>query len=440
MESSPTGRLASLFYTGTTPFLVANPNFVYALINASRKCEIHALEDIYDANGLLLWTSGKAIDERLLERLVERQLRKPIELCVYASDPASRAALRQEVEEIILESADIAACVGDSVERIHNACRSFVPNPTELMLMSVMRFGTEGRIRHAVRVAVLTLAAAHRLNLPEKFDDALLRAALFHDIGELYLDDHLFDPTRLHHIDDVKLIRNHPALGAQVILELARSGKSVAHLVAASHERLDGWGYPAGALAADLSAPARCLLFAEAIAGLFERNTNRLRRAAISVRIIPSEFDPLLVNWISQTARTQAVEPVPPEMIEHTARNLALSFDILKQMAQRLNHLDRETNAAKHASAAWTLRVKLLLQVLSATGVSESLADGLALDSDNPQEQIELHVLAQELRHRLRLFRLRLEIARHENTAIDESPTVQHLIETLLAGESDPTV
>ena len=85
--------LAPLFYTGVSRFLEANEHFVRAMVAASAHCPIHASEDIVDANGMKLWARGQPIADRLLERLSNRRLRKPIELCVYASDPIAAAGI-----------------------------------------------------------------------------------------------------------------------------------------------------------------------------------------------------------------------------------------------------------------------------------------------------------------------------------------------------------
>src|SRR5450631_1510634 len=109
MTNVKEGQLGHLFFTGASSFLEANENFVQALVGASAHCAIHASEDIFDANGLKLWAGGQPIGERLLDRLSNRRLRKPIELCVYAADPIAAAGIAETIEARVAGSPDLGA-------------------------------------------------------------------------------------------------------------------------------------------------------------------------------------------------------------------------------------------------------------------------------------------------------------------------------------------
>jgi hemerythrin-like metal-binding protein len=429
------GNLAGLFYTGSSPFLVANPHFSRTLVEASRHCPLQASENIYDANGLMLWAGGRPIEDRLLERLRDRKLRKPIELCVHAIDPAAAAEIASTFDELLQSSPDLSAALGKSVDAVRQSIAAIVPNPTELMLLSVLRHAGTDRLAHAVRVAALALGAARTIALEPELLRVLARAALFHDVGELYLPPELFSGTGVRSPEQMRSIRSHPVLGAQVVVELARSGRTVAHLVATSHERLDGGGYPRGTAGADLSTPEQALQFAEAMATPLESGTNRLRRAAIAARLIRGEFEARMVNWFAGCARNREVEPIDAGQADAAGQELVQIHFVLTRMSDLLAAAEGEAAVVRDFAARWKARLEALLWVLHATGIAEIIACGGSIDPKDPAERIEMHVMAQELRFRIRDLRVSVELGRAGSPELGTSALVQQLLGALEASE-----
>ena len=437
MSDLPPTTLGTLFFTGTSPFLVANPHFARALVTASAHCEIRASEDIFDAHGLKLWASGRPIDQRLLERLSNRQLRKPIELCVYATDPVACAAIAESIEETLASCVELRELLAPQLEAVLRSVRAVVPSPTELLLLSVMRHGGRDMIRHAALVTALALAAAETVEVHPDLRRHLSRAGIFHDVGELYLAPELFCGTQARSAEQMRTIRDHPMIGARVVVELARSGTSVAHLVAASHERLNGWGYPGGRTGADLSSSQQALLFAEAVAPLLERGANRLRRAGVAARLVPGEFAPEMVHWIGHDAHAHLPEPIA-SVAASIGMNLRQIHAVLARTLVLLRLPVRETTAALAAAAPWQAAVEAMVRVLRTSGIEEALAQGMVVDPQNTIEEIELSVLAEELLYRLRMLRLRIQMARADTPELGSSALVVDLLHALDAAEPRP--
>lgn len=433
--------LAPLFYTGVSRFLEANEHFVRAMVAASAHCPIHASEDIVDANGMKLWARGQPIADRLLERLSNRRLRKPIELCVYASDPIAAAGIAQAIESRVCASADLQAALDSDLGRVLKIAGSISPNPTELMLFSVMRHTGHDMMEHAALVGAVALAMAAKVDVHPDVMRSLLRAALFHDVGELYLVPTLFDSRNWRSADEVRQIRTHPAIGAQVSVELAHSGSTVGHLIALSHERLDGWGYPRGLKAAELPLAAQALLFAEAMAPMLESEANGLRRAAVAAHLVPGEFAPEMVNWVvrcGQGCHVVAQPDLSAEAIglelQHVHSLLARVLDLLRAPALR------ETAAVRSAAAQWLSAIEGLMRELRTTGIDGALCCGYSVEPQNPAEMVELSVLAKELLYRIRTLGLRVALAQADTPELGASSLVVELLEALRACEPLPAV
>jgi hemerythrin-like metal-binding protein len=438
LDADP-GPLSPLFYTGQSRFLGANPHFVLAMIAASSHCSIHASEDIFDANGIKLWTRGRAIDERLLERLSNRKLRKPIEVCVYAADPIATAGIAEAIEARVCASADLGAVLEPHLMQVLKTVRGISPNPTELMLLSVMRHAEREMMGHAALVSALALAMATMLDVHPDALRVLARAALLHDVGELYLAPSLFGSTTPRSADEIRDIRTHPAIGAQVAIELARSGAAVGHLIALSHERLDGWGYPRGLTVDDLPLPGRALLFAEAMSPMLESGVNGLRRAAVAARLVPGEFAPEFVNWIVSCGQARPVQPQPELSAEAIGLDLLQVFSVLVRARTLLGGpAARETAAVRTAAARWLTAVEALLRELRMTGVEGALSCGLSVEPQDDTETIELSVLSRELSYRIRTLLLRVEFARADEPELGSSSLVIELLEALGACQPIP--
>gem|GEM_PF-2328877 len=423
--------VAPLFYTGRSRFLQANENFVQALIDASGHCAIHASEDIFDATGLKLWARGRPIDERLLDRLRNRRLRKPIELCVYAADPVATAAIAQQIESCVAASEELIAALEPHLAHTLKVVDAIIPSPTELLLLSVLRHDTLGRMPHAALVCAVALAAARETDMHPELMRTLARAALFHDIGELYLPPSISHSNAWFDLEQMRLVRTHPQIGAQVSLELARSPASVGQLIAQSHERLDGSGYPAGLLARDLSAPAQALLFAEAMAPLLGEGENGTRRASVAAKMVAGEFCPGMVDWLARCAQARPPRPAP----QLAAADIGLDLrDLHTQLAQAIVLLSvavHETREVQAAIVPWLGCLRSLMRVLLQVGVEDALAFGMNLAPQSEAEKIELSVLAQELHFRLHNLRLQVELAIVQTPEIGSSTLVMDLLDSL---------
>ena len=440
MPESPDIALGQMFYTGTSDFLVANEYFVRAMLAASSHCAIHASEDIVDANGLKLWASGQPIGERLLERLSNRKLRKPIELCVHAADPVAVAGIVETIEQRVSNSFDLGVVLEGRLTDVLRVVGSVAPSPTELMLLSVMRHCGRDMLGHAATVTALALTAMDLVGVHPELRRPLIKAALMHDIGELYLPPSLFDSPGATSVVQIRKQRRHAAIGGQIAIELARSGRTVGQLIAQSHERPDGRGYPLGLTAADLSLPAQALQFAEAMVELIECGSHGLRRAAVAARLVPGEFAQDFVNWIVGCAKACPPDRVLDVSTDAIALDLRQAHSVLGRTRLLLEKLDdrRETKAVQLAAAQWCLSVQGLIDELSRTGVDSALNCNIDIEPQDELEMIELGVLSHELLYRVRELCIRVELQQEESPELASSSLVIELLEILRACEPSP--
>lgn len=174
--------------------------------------------------------------------------------------------------------------------------------------------------RHTSNVVRLALSIGRRMNLTEDELKALQTAALFHDIGKLWVPEHiLLRPGRLDP-DQFAKIQCHPALG-QKILDRVRFPWPVGKIIRGHHEWWNGSGYPDKLKGDAIPLGSRILCLAD----VFDAMTSkRLYRASNTIqetmRYIRdssgTHFDPSVVKAFEKVVADHDLPDQHKNMIE----------------------------------------------------------------------------------------------------------------------------
>ena len=142
---------------------------------------------------------------------------------------------------IVLEGArDLASRIDDSVSR----------NPLALVSLARLKTADNYTYLHSVAVAGLMAAVARDLDLPAEQRDHAAMAGLLHDMGKAHVPLSILNKPGALQDGEMAAMRQHPALGEQILRDAGMDNADVLHVVRHHHERMDGAGYP-DALAAD---------------------------------------------------------------------------------------------------------------------------------------------------------------------------------------------
>ena len=106
------------------------------------------------------------------------------------------------------------------------------------------------------------MALARRMGLSDEQVDVIERSALLHDIGKIAMPARLLADTRSLSEADFTLLRQHVTIGAD-ILRAIPTLSTVASIVEATHERIDGRGYPSGLFGDAIPIEARIISVAD---------------------------------------------------------------------------------------------------------------------------------------------------------------------------------
>jgi HD-GYP domain-containing protein (c-di-GMP phosphodiesterase class II) len=116
---------------------------------------------------------------------------------------------------------------------------------------------------HSRRVFKYVALMADAMGIHEKQEDEIKLGALLHDIGKVFISEHILSkPGRLTDQEHY-FIRQHPEMGERAVSDVEFL-QGVKALIRHHHERFDGKGYPDGLSGEEIPLGARMITLAEA--------------------------------------------------------------------------------------------------------------------------------------------------------------------------------
>jgi diguanylate cyclase (GGDEF)-like protein len=172
------------------------------------------------------------------------------------------------------------------------------------VLVQVLRERVGGTGEPTGDIAHLSAAVAAALGLDEHQVDRVRLAAELHDVGMAAIPDAILSKPGPLEEAELEVMRRHALIGERILLA-APSLANSAELVRATHERVDGRGYPDGLEADAIPIGARVIAVCDAYSALI---SDRPYRGALSVpaalaelrRCSGTQFDPTVVTILSE--------------------------------------------------------------------------------------------------------------------------------------------
>lgn len=110
---------------------------------------------------------------------------------------------------------------------------------------------------HSDRVFALVKQMALALGYHSKQIYNIVKAAHFHDLGKVFIDDAILNKPGKLTCEEFQTIEKHAVLGEELIM--SHFDKDVYAIIEQHHERLDGSGYPKGLVGDKISEEAKVL-------------------------------------------------------------------------------------------------------------------------------------------------------------------------------------
>ncbi len=296
-------------------FGTANPHALATILQASETRLIMSATDIFDISGTKLWARDQPVTAALQRKLMDRQLRQPLEASLVAQDGVCVADLQAGLDALVQGASPLATLIKPHAARLARELEKLPLHPVAQLLLTVTQTARPARFEHALAAMALNgaLVAGNGGDTPE-IRNALV-SGLLHDLGEMYIAPEHGEAEADRDLDFLsyqKLVV-HPHVGRLLIEQLTNYPSAVARAVAEHHERLDGSGYPNALSAAQLSPMGRLLAVTEATLTALHGTDTPLLRASVALRAVPGEFD---MHWAGKISHAACALPPTPAVME----------------------------------------------------------------------------------------------------------------------------
>ena len=170
-------------------------------------------------------------------------------------------------------------------------------------LLAMLEIRLPDTYAHAQRVARASVALARAMRLTGPEVRIVRRAALLHDIGKLAVPAHLLRRRGRLSEQEIAVLQHHVTIGAELLQGIPTLA-DLAPLVAATHERYDGSGYPYKLAGSTIPVVARIIAVADCYDAMITRRpycepVSRQDARDELARCAGSHFDPAIVaEWL----------------------------------------------------------------------------------------------------------------------------------------------
>jgi putative two-component system response regulator len=193
--------------------------------------------------------------------------------------------------------------VDQARDQLKATMKGVQPEIAQSVLLAILESRLPETHEHAQRVAQSSAALARTLKLaPIEIRD-VRTAALLHDIGKVAIPPRLLGRGGPLTDEELSIMQRHVQIGAEVLADVS-SLETIAPLVAATHERYDGTGYPAALAGEAIPLGARIIAVADVYDALTARRpysdpVSHDDASAELVRSAGSHLDPDVVRgWM----------------------------------------------------------------------------------------------------------------------------------------------
>jgi HD-GYP domain-containing protein (c-di-GMP phosphodiesterase class II) len=146
----------------------------------------------------------------------------------------------------------VAACrmnqrieVNEVQENVDELVESVTRNRDALTALIKLRHFDDYTYTHSLNVSVLAISAGKTLGLSQQELKILGLGTMFHDLGKLRIPDNILNKPGKLTDEEFDVMRSHPALSADILLEQNLNlDEQVIQVARFHHERIDGSGYP----------------------------------------------------------------------------------------------------------------------------------------------------------------------------------------------------
>lgn len=409
----------------------ANPHFLRTLSGLLARQAIVVEHAISAPDGSILLTSGSRLQARHFQLLPQQLLRSPLESSLVLPDFSAHRLLKEKSSQLLASQPLLLQLLEKTTHR--HACLAVLENlPINHALTILLAMLEEQQLlEHGLLCCLISLGLALRTGQSSALLEQIALAALFHDIGELYLD--AGRPSAAANGTGPLPWRQrmvHPLIAYRQMLQLGQHPQleAIALAILQHHERLDGSGYPRREKEKQLGIAGQLIAVADLSCRLLQKS-HPGQRLDIALRIIPGEFHRPAVAVMNRVLKQldKGAQNTPTPLPAMDALHALLKR--IGQITHLLLNLQEETlTAAGQAALSRCLgQFDTIQRSLFSTGMQANQPLGQEDDL-----QLEILLVAEEISWRLRNLGRDLSLAQ-DKLGPDDAMLFQPLSSVLLA-------
>jgi hypothetical protein len=378
-------------------FSTANPHALATILEASQTKSIIASRDIFDISGTKLWARDLPVSQALQRKLLDRQLRQPLESCLLAEDGVTAHSLVQSLQALLERDTPLAPLLRPHAAKLVREAAQLPLHSVAQLLLTAGQAARPASFDHAVHAMALngSLTISHGGSTQE-LRIAML-CGLLHDLGEMYIapEHGEADADQALDFQSYQHLVVHPHVGMLLLEQLTDYPSVMARAVAEHHERLDGSGYPHCLERSQLSPQGRQLAVTEAVLAVLRSECPQLARASVALRVVPGEFD---LSWVGAVSHAARQSPLKARLSEDEIHQRRVALDASLQMA----HAGMVALASTAQSQALMDALGLALHLLGRLRLGWNASGLWSDEAAGAADAAEVEAIEHELQFRLR--------------------------------------
>lgn len=269
---------------------------------------------IYDENGIIILSEGQKIKKSYIDKIKNLNLNG-----IYVEDKISenitsvnlisedlKIKAKKKIKEMFLNTKEnnrISEIQVKKIEKIINeVIEQLFKNEKLIYNIIDLKIYDEYTYNHSINVTILSLILGIELNFNKEQLKELGLAAIFHDIGKIFIPKEILNKPGKLDKEELEVIKKHPQDGYILLKNVKNIPKNVCIAVKQHHEKYNGiGGYPDNLKGEEISLYARIISIADVYDALISDRPYRKG-------LLPSEaiefiignngimFDPQLVS------------------------------------------------------------------------------------------------------------------------------------------------
>ena len=252
-----TDPLAAIDYIQNNPFDMVLVDYEMPQMNGIEVTK--AIKRIDPDAPIIMVTASNAEDTVQIQALmagVNDFIKKPIDRVILLNRVRNFIKLRRAIVHLNDQEKYLRIQVDKATASLHKTIDELTASYITLeqkehetlrVLSRTAEYKDEETANHVKRVSGYAVLMAKRLNLDEAEQNILHFAAPLHDLGKVGTPDNILLKQGKLNDDEMKIMRQHAAIGADILQNSTSPYLQAGHIIAISHhEKYDGSGYPHG--------------------------------------------------------------------------------------------------------------------------------------------------------------------------------------------------